>query len=64
MFSLTLVVVDFTWGEIFRSSRPPLGDYFGKRYATSNYGVLYMAKGVAAIIGGWFAPPLHEQSGS
>ena len=26
-------------------------DYFGTRHATSNYGVLYTAKGVASIIG-------------
>ena len=32
--------------------------------ATSNYAVLYTAKGVASIIGGWFGAFLFERSGS
>ena len=42
----------------------PVADYFGTRHATSNYGVLYTAKGVASIIGGWFGALLYEQFGS
>ena len=34
------------------------------RHATSNYAVLYTAKGVASIIGGWFGALLYERSGS
>jgi OFA family oxalate/formate antiporter-like MFS transporter len=40
------------------------GDYFGSRHATSNYGVLYTAKGVAAVIGPWMGALLAERSGS
>ena len=39
-------------------------DYFGTRHATSNYAVLYTAKGVASIIGGWVGALLFEQFGS
>jgi len=63
-FALTLVLVYFTWGEIYALFPATSGDYFGTRHATSNYAVLYTAKGVAAIIGGWFAALLYEQSGS
>jgi OFA family oxalate/formate antiporter-like MFS transporter len=64
LFALTLVLVYFTWGEIFSLFPSTSGDYFGARHATSNYAVLYTAKGVASIIGGWVAAMLYEQSGS
>ncbi len=51
MFTLTLVLTFFTWGEVFSLFPSTLADYFGSRYATSNYGILYSAKGVASIIG-------------
>ena len=55
MFALTLVLVYFTWGQIYSLFPSTSGDYFGTRHATSNYAVLYTAKGVASIIGGWVA---------
>ncbi len=63
-FSATLVFVYFTWGEIYSLFPAMSGDYFGARHATSNYAVLYTAKGVASIMGGWVAAMLYEQSGS
>src|SRR5262245_18173678 len=63
-FAATLVAVYFTWGQIYSLFPSTSADYFGTRYATSNYAVLYTAKGVASIIGGWFAALLYEQSGS
>jgi len=63
-FAFTLVLVYFTWGEIYSLFPSTVGDYFGTRHATSNYSVLYTAKGVASIIGGWFSAFLYEQSGS
>lgn len=62
-FSLTLVLVYFTWGQIFSLFPAIAGDYFGTRYATSNYAVLYTAKGVASIIGGWAGALLFERAG-
>ena len=64
MFALTLVLVYFTWGQIYSLFPSTSADYFGSKHATSNYAVLYTAKGVASIIGGWFAALLYEQSGS
>ena len=63
-FVTTLVLVYFTWGEIYSLFPSMSGDYFGTRHATSNYGVLYTAKGVSSIIGGWFGALLYEQFGS
>lgn len=64
MFSVTLVLVYFTWGQIYSLFPATSGDYFGTRHATSNYAVLYTAKGTASIIGGWVGTMLYEQSGS
>jgi OFA family oxalate/formate antiporter-like MFS transporter len=64
LFAFTLVMVYFTWGEIYSLFPATSGDYFGTRHATSNYAVLYTAKGTASIMGGWVAAMLYEQSGS
>jgi OFA family oxalate/formate antiporter-like MFS transporter len=63
-FALTLVLVYFTWGEIYALFPATAADYFGTRHATSNYAVLYTAKGTAAILGAWFGAFLFEWSGS
>ena len=63
-FAFALVLVYFTWGEIYSLFPATAADYFGTRHATSNYSLLYTAKGVASIIGGWFGAFLYEQSGS
>jgi OFA family oxalate/formate antiporter-like MFS transporter len=63
-FAFSLVLVYFTWGEIFALFPSAVGDYFGAQHATSNYSVLYTAKGVASIIGGWFGAFLYERTGS
>ena len=52
LFAVTLVLVFLTWGEVFSLFPSLLGDYYGTRHATSNYGVLYSAKGVASVICG------------
>jgi oxalate/formate antiporter len=57
-------VVFFGWGEIFSLFPSILTDTFGTRYATANYGFLYMAQGVGSVLGGPLAALLHEQTGS
>jgi MFS transporter, OFA family, oxalate/formate antiporter len=42
----------FTWGEIYSLFPAAVGDLFGRRYATTNYGLLYTSKGVASIFAG------------
>jgi OFA family oxalate/formate antiporter-like MFS transporter len=64
MFSTTLVLVYFTWGQIYSLFPATSADYFGTRHATSNYAVLYSAKGTASIFGGWVATMLYERTGS
>ena len=63
-FVTSLVLVYFTWGQIYSLFPATSGDYFGIRHATSNYAVLYTAKGVAAVLGGWIGALLAERSGS
>jgi OFA family oxalate/formate antiporter-like MFS transporter len=63
-FAFTLVMVYFTWGEIYSLFPATAAVYFGTRHATSNYAVLYTAKGTAAIMGGWVGAVMFERSGS
>jgi OFA family oxalate/formate antiporter-like MFS transporter len=64
LFTITLVLTFFTWGEVFSLFPSIVGDYFGTKHATSNYGVMYSAKGVAAIIAGGIAARLFEAFGT
>ncbi len=64
LFSITLVLTFFTWGEIFSLFPSTLGDYYGARNATSNYSFLYSAKGVSSIIAGGLSALLFERFGS
>jgi OFA family oxalate/formate antiporter-like MFS transporter len=50
LFVICSALVFFAWGEIFTLFPALCTDLFGSRYATTNYGLLYTAKGVAAIL--------------
>ncbi len=63
-FIVTLVLVFFTWGEVFSLFPSTSADYFGTRHATSNYAWLYSAKGMASILGGYVAALLYERFGT
>ena len=64
-FVIVLVLIFFTWGEIFSLFPSAAGDYFGTKHATSNYSVLYTAKGVSALIlAGGPAALIFERFGS
>ncbi|HXT27958.1 MAG TPA: oxalate/formate MFS antiporter [Vicinamibacterales bacterium] len=63
-FVATLVAVYFTWGQIYSLFPSTSGDYFGAQHATSNYAVLYTAKGVASIIAGYAGALVYERTGS
>ena len=43
-------LVFFTWGEIFSLFPSACTDLFGSKYATTNAGLLYTAKGTASIL--------------
>jgi OFA family oxalate/formate antiporter-like MFS transporter len=63
MFALTLTLVFFTWGELYALFPSTLGDYFGGKFATSNYGFLYTAKGLATFLGAYLGTRLVETNG-
>ncbi len=49
-FVLLTGLVFFAWGEIYSLFPATCGDTFGSRYATANAGLLYTAKGTAALL--------------
>jgi len=57
-------LVFFGWGEIFSLFPSTLTDTFGTKYATTNYGFLYMAQGVGSILGAPVAAMIFESTGS
>jgi OFA family oxalate/formate antiporter-like MFS transporter len=57
-------LVFFGWGEIFSLFPSTLTDTFGSRYATTNYGFLYIAQGVGSILGGPVAASIRVATGS
>jgi OFA family oxalate/formate antiporter-like MFS transporter len=64
MFVVTLALVYFTWGEVYSLFPSASADYFGAKFASSNYSFIYSAKGAASIVGGGLAAILYEKTGS
>jgi oxalate/formate antiporter len=64
VFVLMSGIVFFGWGEIFSLFSSTLTDTFGDKYATTNYGFLYMAQGIGSILGGPLAATLKGAVGS
>jgi MFS transporter, OFA family, oxalate/formate antiporter len=64
IFVVLSAVVFFGWGEIFSLFPSTLTDTFGAKYATTNYGFLYMAQGIGSVLGGPAAAYLHDYTGS
>ena len=64
LFVVLSGVVFFGWGEIFSLFPSTLTDTFGEKYATTNYGFLYMAQGVGSILGGPIAALVYAAGGS
>jgi OFA family oxalate/formate antiporter-like MFS transporter len=50
MFIATAGLVYFTWGEIYSLFPALCTDAYGSKYATTNAGLLYTAKGTAAFV--------------
>ena len=50
MFVILSGLVFFAWGEIYSLFPATCTDLYGKKYATTNYGMLYTAKGTAALL--------------
>lgn len=64
MFVLLSSVVFFAWGEIFSLFPSITADLFGRRWATTNYGVVYTAKGTASIFSAPVAAYVMLRTGS
>jgi OFA family oxalate/formate antiporter-like MFS transporter len=50
LFVLLTGVVFFAWGEIYSLFPATTGDTFGRKFSATNYGMLYTAKGTAALL--------------
>jgi len=63
-FVLLTGVVFLGWGEIFSLFPSTLTDTYGPSYATVNYGFLYIAQGIGALLGAPLAALIRENTGS
>src|SRR5712692_4049534 len=50
LFIILSGLVFFAWGEIYALFPAMCADLYGKKFATTNYGLLYTAKGMAALM--------------
>jgi OFA family oxalate/formate antiporter-like MFS transporter len=50
LFVILSGVVFFAWGEIYSLFPATCTDIYGKKFATTNYGMLYTAKGTASLL--------------
>lgn len=50
LFVILSGLVFFAWGEIYSLFPAMCTDLYGKKFATTNYGMLYTAKGTAALL--------------
>jgi OFA family oxalate/formate antiporter-like MFS transporter len=62
-FVLCVGLVFFAWGEIFALFPATCTDTYGAKFASANYGLLYTAKGTAALLVP-FASVLNQVTGS
>src|SRR5262249_26458071 len=63
MFVLMSGLAFFGWGAVFSLFPAASGDMFGRKYATTNYGLLYTAKGPATVLI-WLCNRLQPATGS
>src|SRR2546421_11973946 len=50
LFVILSGLVFFAWGEIYSLFPATCTDIYGRTFATTNYGMLYTAKGTAALL--------------
>ena len=50
LFVILSGLVFFAWGEIYSLFPATCADIYGRKFATANYGMLYTAKGTAALL--------------
>lgn len=63
LFVIASAFAFFAWGEIYSLFPATSADIFGRKYATTNYGILYTAKGTASLLVP-IGNIVHDQTGS
>jgi OFA family oxalate/formate antiporter-like MFS transporter len=64
LFVSLVVLASMLGGAPFALYPATIGDFYGPRYATTNYGITYTAKAWAGLISGWASGFLVGQFGS
>lgn len=64
LFLCTVLLASLMGGAPFALYPATIGDYYGPRYATANYGLTYTAKAWAGLISGWLSGYLATRFGS
>ena len=64
LFMLTVFVAALLGGAPFALYPATIGDYYGPRYSTTNYGITYTAKAWAGLVSGWLSGYLVIKFGS
>jgi len=64
LFIIIVFIAALLGGAPFALYPATIGDYYGSRYATTNYGVTYTAKAWAGLISGWLSGYLVMKFGS
>ncbi len=64
LFVTIVFIAALLGGAPFALYPATIGDYYGARYSTTNYGITYTAKAFAGLISGWLSGYLVMQFGS
>ncbi|MGD8883285.1 MAG: OFA family MFS transporter [Desulfobacterales bacterium] len=64
LFVVTVFTASLHGGAPFALYPATIGDYYGAKYATTNYGITYTAKAWAGLISGWLSGYLLMKFGS
>jgi OFA family oxalate/formate antiporter-like MFS transporter len=64
LFIVIVFIAALLGGAPFALYPATIGDYYGTRYSTTNYGITYTAKAWAGLISGWLTGYLVMQFGS
>jgi OFA family oxalate/formate antiporter-like MFS transporter len=64
LFMIIVFIAALLGGAPFALYPATIGDYYGTKYATTNYGITYTAKAWAGLISGWLSGYFAMQFGS
>lgn len=64
LFMITVFIAALLGGSPFALYPATIGDYYGSKFATTNYGITYTSKAWAGLISGWLSGYLVMKFGS